>query len=421
MQILGIGVICGKQTEDFKSFLNDVRNMTKQSIRVFITDRLKAQQNAIEAIFPESHIVFCKIHIRRNIAQSLGKNSKVLSLFDDFMKFRMSREDYIGFLKGQKALNPKQQQHIQNLIDDLDHYDPNVTGPLNLRNHNTSNGAEGMFSNLKSWTEHQILPLHEVINHLYRQMIMLMKANYRNSNKKSELGEHIYSGKPLGLFAIEEIRKSHTEMTKLMSHAMLEGTASHVVHEKLNACKCMKQIVNKLPCVHDLFNAFINTNGTGPLLTENDIPDIYFLQELVPRPINEPSIINISKQSLAGITYNSLMEEMMPWISAATHDPRIMQQFNEFFDKMEQFKVIIDPGAGKALTSPGAPMRYPSALVDHKKPGQRKRKRIIFCSNCGNPGHNRSSCTLPPKTEEEVFIEKMKKNGAKQMSNLNKR
>lgn len=248
-------------------------------------------------------------------------------------------------------------------------------------------------------------------------MIMLMKTNYRNANKKIKLDDHIYTGKRLGLYAIKEINEAHLEFSKLMKRSLTSEASRKIVYEKLETCTCLQQN-QKLPCIHDIYKSSKSNQST--LFTEENIPKIYFIQELIPlQDVTEPSIVNMNSEAM-NYNYNSLFEQISPWISAAPHDPRIMNEFKLFLEKMENYKVIIDPDAGKTLASPGAPLRFPSSLVDHKKPGKPKTKRIIRCSNCGNPGHNRTACTLPPKSEDDIFLEQAKKKSIKQNLRITK-
>lgn len=415
MQILAIGVMCGKKEPDFEQFLTHVKEAVGD-IRVFISDRLQAQQNGIEKVFQNPSIVFCKLHIRRNIEQNFGKrNNRVLELFDCFMKEEITRSDYLKALQQLLSDEKKHKQHIQNLIEDINHYDPTILDALNCREHNTSNGAEGMFSNLKNWIDHKITSLSDIIDHLYREMSMLMQNNFRNAcSEKFKMDDALYNGCELGLYARRILTNHFVDLIKLIEDSNCKNEdISNLAISKLQNCTCAPKH-NKIPCIHDLYVKFLNHGES--LLGQDDIPPIYWIQKLsFNHDKTQPKINMIDKVTEINPSYNDLMNIITPLISAATHDPRVMNEFRTFIEKVESLKVSIDPGAEKTLQSPGAPMRYPSSLVDHKKPGRPKTKRRVKCSNCGRPGHNRSSCTFHPKTEEQLFIENAKKTRAKQM------
>ena len=51
---------------------------------------------------------------------------------------------------------------------------------LRSRDHYTSNMLEGIFSTIKTWSDHKILPLAEVLNIFIMHSDMLIKKNILN-------------------------------------------------------------------------------------------------------------------------------------------------------------------------------------------------------------------------------------------------
>ena len=69
-------------------------------IRVFLMDRLKSQKNAISKIFPLSKIVYCRLHIERNIIKQIKINNikDLIQYFKDFLNEKMDKKEYIDKL-----------------------------------------------------------------------------------------------------------------------------------------------------------------------------------------------------------------------------------------------------------------------------------------------------------------------------------
>ena len=176
-QLLAVGIISGKTFNDFMIFLKDISELI--NIRVFICDRLEAQYKAIKKVFNTSHIVFCRLHIKRNIIDHCGKNSKIYSAINDLFNKRISSQEYLKILNEEINSKPKYLNHLLLLREHFKHYDPEVLKNLRLRDHYTSNMLEGIFSTIKTWSDHKILPLAEVLNIFIMHSDMLIKKIFQ--------------------------------------------------------------------------------------------------------------------------------------------------------------------------------------------------------------------------------------------------
>ena len=118
VQMLAISIIINKEKKSFIDILQSLK-LAISSIRIFIVDRLKAQVEAIKHVYPESFWVFCHVHIGRNIESKFGRNTFVASLFWNFVRKKISEEEYVNELK--KLLCNTDSRHVQNLLDEIDH------------------------------------------------------------------------------------------------------------------------------------------------------------------------------------------------------------------------------------------------------------------------------------------------------------
>ena len=93
-QTLAISIITGKDEIHFVDILQSLKEIIIKA-RVFVIDRLQAQINAIKKVFNDSNIIFCRIHIARNIQKRSGRNTKILKYFYQFINMEIGRERYI--------------------------------------------------------------------------------------------------------------------------------------------------------------------------------------------------------------------------------------------------------------------------------------------------------------------------------------
>ena len=214
VQILAISIISSKDEKNFIDIMSSLKTFIPD-IRVFLMDRLKSQKNAISKIFPLSKIVYCRLHIERNIIKQIKINNirDLIQYFRDFLNEKMDKKEYIDKLKNIICDNDKSLKHIHNLINDVDNYDPMVLKSLNLKGHTTTNSIEGTFGNIKRQTEHKIMPLYAVLKLFVNQSDNLIKKNINFKN--SDIDKKIYPSSDLGEYAISILNKRYNECVNI--------------------------------------------------------------------------------------------------------------------------------------------------------------------------------------------------------------
>jgi len=80
--ILAFGIIKDKKTESFRKFFSKYKEIVPVDPVVINVDRCEAQKNALLATYPNTHLVYCKVHIRRNSIQNFS-DTIIVSLFDE--------------------------------------------------------------------------------------------------------------------------------------------------------------------------------------------------------------------------------------------------------------------------------------------------------------------------------------------------
>lgn len=118
-QISAFRILKDKTTESFIGFLNDVKEK-QEEIRILVVDRLYAQSEAIKNIYPNCIIVFCKVHIRRDLINQFGYRSEIVKKFDDVhYNYYILCESFIKYLNDFKVQLQQENKNGVQMINDL--------------------------------------------------------------------------------------------------------------------------------------------------------------------------------------------------------------------------------------------------------------------------------------------------------------
>lgn len=392
VQNLAISIITSKEESSFINILESLKKFIP-TIRVFIIDRLKAQLNAIEHVYPNSSVVFCKVHIARNIQSHMGRNSDVIHLFWQFVSEEIPEDVYVQKLT--EKIRQTNSMHLKNLLNDLNYYSPSKLKYLRLRGHDTTNAIEGSFGNVKKWTNNKPQPLEKILNLFLTQGRLLMKKHI--GLKYKQLDPSLYEGRKLGQFAVEEFHKRYqlclAETAKLLNQDknIANETLEHLSKEK---CNCNK---DDLPCIHEIHERLLKLKKGEQILKEEDIPIAYFYHDL--KIANPPAfkISNVSTENKEKWDYNSTMDKLKPYVDLAQRSEPVRELLRNFFKEAETLKKSIDPMAKGIIVTPGAKPTVPSATVDKYS---FRRKRTVHCSVCHKAGHYANTCPFKKKDDE---------------------
>ena len=115
-QILGYFLIPNEQEETFTSIFEQVKLVLKYSPSIIVVDRGITQQAALSKVFTESRILYCQLHIKRNIHKHFGGTIVELlfnNLFENKISFNLFQK-YIEII-----LNNAQCEDNEELIEDV--------------------------------------------------------------------------------------------------------------------------------------------------------------------------------------------------------------------------------------------------------------------------------------------------------------
>ena len=111
-QVLAFAVTRDRDAKSFTSVLSDVKEIVGCP-RAILVDRLRAQIAAIEEVMPETRVIFCHVHLQRNILKVFqSKAQEVMCLFHEFVTGKISLAEYSS---GMMAKAEGYHRHIDNL------------------------------------------------------------------------------------------------------------------------------------------------------------------------------------------------------------------------------------------------------------------------------------------------------------------
>lgn len=353
-QLLAIGIIIGKTIEDFCQILEDVKSYVL--IRVFICDRLESQKSAIERVFPEAIIVFCRVHLERNIREACGNGSRMHRAIIDLFHGTIQTSDFVKILDSEIRFNDKAKNHLLLLKKHLQYYDPEKLFNKCLRKHYTSNLAEGLFGRIKSWLDNKITPMVEILNCFIREAMIMMKRNIKS--EPNVISPEIYTGKKLGSLATEILTNVHKKLMNELEKS-ISGDSIILLNQE---CHCIEKYEFNLPCIHDFIQRM--KLHQRPLFTEIDIPEIYFKCDLGVKQSTEIKVLEPKNKSNIKYTYQNIIDMVIPIAAEAEKNPNVQQLFINLFEKFSEMK-LPNFGSPPSLQTPGRQITRQSKFVDH--------------------------------------------------------
>lgn len=82
-KLLACSVIPNKTSNSFKNFFKDYIELGGKTFRIIVVDRLQARLDALQVIFPNSYIIFCLVHIRRDLLLYFQTSDEIIIKFED--------------------------------------------------------------------------------------------------------------------------------------------------------------------------------------------------------------------------------------------------------------------------------------------------------------------------------------------------
>lgn len=162
---ISFGILKNRTIDEFNLYFEYVKDFF-HDIKIILMDRHSSQFHSARKIFEESNIVFCAIHLERNISTNLGKKNKLSTLFWQMRKQRTidSEEIFIKYLKKIKNSRFKLM-----MINSLEYFLPSKIDDFFLKIQrdftvDNTNGIESFFHILKERLPENVVTYEDLFN-----------------------------------------------------------------------------------------------------------------------------------------------------------------------------------------------------------------------------------------------------------------
>ncbi len=243
IQLVAFGYISGKDTEAYEEFFTMFQELAKEEReqlpmpnsfgKIIVCDRSKAQTKGVSKVFSESHIIYCTVHIQRNIESNLGVGTTLAKACQEMFHFRTEpyESNYIRILNDLPDNKFKSE-----LIKEKKHYIPSEVDKLYHRGILTSNAAEAVFGVLKRSCDSKKHPLLTILEKFMYISEKWMNESIRCRTLKPTPIFMKLIDMNVGNWAIEYLQKEMNAMV-------------------IGECHCLK-VAYGLPCRHDIAKDF---------------------------------------------------------------------------------------------------------------------------------------------------------------------
>ena len=382
-QVLSFSIMPSRVKTVFVEYLSQLKERIG-SIRLFISDRNKTQISAIKEVFPDALIIYCSLHISRNIKQKVGR--EIYHLYKQ-MRFKQITEDeflercqqYIEANQGTKSA-----RFMQSLLAEKEHWLPSITSTYIHCDNITTNRVEGFFGTLKNILEHKTQTLANVIRAIYirAERLWINSLNEKVLALPSDLIIEEDAAK-IGRYASAIILAEYTDLHE-------KGSLS----VPCSPTCCTNHILFNLPCRHLLLERM--QHDRLPLLSIDDIPLRWQCSKGHQEQPNSVKMLQRPKNREAGWAYQSCIDKFERYFTVAERYTKIQKILNNALGELESLEhsdaegQILPP---KSLLIPGARHTHPRANVD-KASGTPRKKKKYTCSICGSSSHTAPRCPV---------------------------
>lgn len=377
-QVLAFGLLQDRSEQSYQHFFNVVKSQMSENPKFFSSDRSQAQINAIKCIFPNALIIFCRVHLRRDLLKFFEPSDTVIIGFDFCYNHPEKCDNYIEILKEKINHVSEEARNLLNyLLNNCDNWLPSKLIEHGVFINQINNRVEGFFGNFKlkyGFTRFSANRLCQCLKNYSELLLVQSQRSIQktlNHYKEFPLFD-ISDIAKIGLLALEIISKEYA------CYLNADDNAPHCVWRWLRKNKSDLA----LPCRHLMNNA----------------KHKYSLSDVSPRFIRCPMINQAQDHTVTTInknvkkTFSDIMAKIYPYAAAAPRIPEVMEIFDRTLDELDSVtsNIELNNGMPKTLAIQGRLSAHPSHNVVFG--GERMKKKVYCCSICHQPGHNAASC-----------------------------
>ena len=380
-QILGFSILKDQQKESYAQCLTIAKSMIKCDQRIVCSDRSPAQIWAIKNVFPSSLIVFCLLHIKRDLEKCFGETDEIVLYFNLITNNYKYCDWYVGIL--QRRLPSLQQKEGYKIIDfllsNLDSWLPSRLIQQGATFAMTNNRSEGFFGLFKSKYGYSRVTLTQLVTNLVNFARLMQVQSERKKAKDQNFydGFNLLPNKDLpqiGHMALKILSEEYTSFLNKYDNSPF-CTWCHLRNSSFHAFA--------LPCRHIM-------TKNQPQFKLRDFHPRYLRIEVEPTQIANSIDITPKTNNNNLNSYTNIMATLSPYASVAPRVPEVMSIFNDAIDKLHSTKSNINEGMPPTLAIKGKLPAHPANNV--VLAGAPKTKKNVQCSYCHEFGHNEASC-----------------------------
>jgi hypothetical protein len=384
-QLMGFAILNSEKAESYQAFFERILQAMKDPPKVVVLDRSRSQFAAADRVFATSAIIFCREHIKRNVAQAFGLGSKTDILFRALFKGTITEEEFWEQLSRiqEESRDSRQLNVLQLLIDQKGHWVPSKTQCLDHFGNLTTNRAEGFFGSVKTLLDHQIDSLVNVARAFKIEGEMKLSELLQRKPAPSDMDELLTPAdqRTLSVHALDMVRTEWESVKDLQPGTVYaEGECS--------SPDCLAARLQKIPCRHSIARKM--GSPTRPILELRDFPLHWQWSPLKPgSPSTQISVkARTNTQGDAQWRYANDLAFFEEVLTLAERNALVREGVDECMARLAS--LLPEPAVMHEPARPGnkgAPKRFPSKSVQQAKAPEQRR-----CGNCKEPGHNRRTC-----------------------------
>lgn len=398
-QIMGFGIIESKEQSSFSSYFKALKKING-NIRLWVCDRNLSQTASIKEIFPESKIIHCHLHIKRNLVSNFGTGHEIVNAYKALIEGNYLEQDFLELLELYKyrlsTNNKKGKRVIKELIKSSESWLPSIIREYFHCGNTTTNRAEGFFGNLKKGyfqgaiknLEYTFKAVHNMSEQMLRKSLTItnpiMPIELINENDARLIGRMA-----CGILLLE--------YSKFLD---IWRTKDSISLEVCNQCDAY--CFHQLPCYHMLLHFY--HNGKSPMIESNDIGARWIISEESRIFLNQSCISrNINKETEISNEweYSECISKFEYYFSLAKRYNSIQDALKLALEQLEKLKTDI-PVQGEVLAPLSIQLSGKKDVCPRKNCdfGVRTGHKKYRCSYCHNFGHTRPKCPFSSQIKD---------------------
>lgn len=378
-QLLGYSVIPNKSTESFINFFNDYIDLGGKPFRIIVIDRLESQYDAIVQIFPNTYIMFCLVHIRRDLLIYFKCDDEIILKFDRAKKFPETSFEYLDYLKFRRSKmkdTDKGKRCLDLLISRNEHWLPiyMIRNGMYL-NFDTSR-IEGLFGIFKGNYGHDRGKISTAVKNFNNLCSVLKSQSY------SDYWRTYQDFSQFPLFSAKDIPKCG----KMILQFMKIELDAFLLHNLDRPCVWCSLRSSKSPFTLPCRHIFV----PGSIIDISKIHQRFLRSDDIFTQLPNVVIVKDADISQAK-SRNNLLARLDPFINLYGKNKEIDSIFDKTITNLEDLRVEKNPGMPLTLAQAGRTFSHPANNVIG---GRQKTKRKYTCSYCGSSKHIKTNCPL---------------------------